>query len=224
MSLPRPMMKAVEAMMKAADARSCPGMAEGCKHAHDSVYRALGVGLEWYFGCCVLLLKLLGGLGRGSLVIDDVVIARWQRGLLDLGWVKDSSVGQYVRGFSVGVLLWTDGLIRLPLAFRVCWGDEEGGGGGKGSLALDLLSWAVGQGFEPEYVLFDAWYASKALLRKVHGLGWVFVTRLRKNRLLDGRQLKHHGSPTMDRLSGSKRANSRVLDFWSRCYEGATFT
>lgn len=125
--------------------------------------------------------------------MDDVVIARWQRGLLDLPWVTDSSAGQYVRGFSVVVLLWTDGLIRLPLAFRVGWGDDAAGA--KGALAPELLDWPVEQGLKPEYVLFDAWYASKTLLSRVHGLGWSFVIRLRKNRLLDGRQLKHHGPP-----------------------------
>ena len=40
MNLPRPMVKAVEAMMKAADTRSCLGMAEACTFAHDSIYRA----------------------------------------------------------------------------------------------------------------------------------------------------------------------------------------
>lgn len=194
MNLPRPMVKAVEAMMKAADTRSCLGIAEGCKHAHDSIYRALEVELERYFMCCLALLKRLGGLGKGYLILDDVVIARWQRGLLDLPKVMDTSTGQYVWGFCVVVLLWTNGWIRLPLAFRVCWSDE-GEGRNKHTLAMELLLWAVEQGFKPEYVLFDAGYASKELLRKIHGLGWSFVTRLRKNRLLDGRQLKHHGSP-----------------------------
>ena len=99
MNLSQPMMKAVEAMLKAADTRSCLGIAEGCKYAHDSIYRALEVELGRYFMCCLALLKLLGGLDKGCLILDDVVIARWQRGLLDLPKVKDTSTGQYVRGF-----------------------------------------------------------------------------------------------------------------------------
>ncbi|MCX7601519.1 MAG: transposase, partial [Meiothermus sp.] len=194
MNLPPPMMKAVEAIMKAADARSCLGVAEGGQYAHDSLYRALEVGLEQYFKCCLALLKRLGGLHKGSLILDDVVIARWQRGLLNLPKVKDSSSHQYVWGFCVVVLLWTNGWIRLPLAFRVCWGDE-GQQRSKHALAMELLWWAVEQGFKPEFVLFDAWYASRELMRKIHGLGWSFVTRLRKNRWLDGRQVRHHGSP-----------------------------
>jgi hypothetical protein len=191
--------------MKAADTRSCLGMAEGCKYAHDSIYRALGIGLEQYFMFCLGIVQRLGGLCRGSLVLDDVVVARWQRGLLDLPKVKDTSTGQYVRGLSVVVLLWTDGLVRLALAFRICWGDGQS----KGALALELLGWAVQQGFKPEYVLFDAWYASKELLRKIHGLGWSFVSRLRKNRLLDNGQLKQHGSPFW-----VKEGKLKGLGFW----------
>ncbi len=224
MNLPQPLQKAVEAMMRAADARSCLGIAEGSKYAHDSIYRALEVELGRYFECCLALLKLLGGLNRGYLVLDDVVIARWQRGLLDLPKIKDGSSNQYVRGFCVVVLLWTNGLIRLPLAFRVCWGDE-GKGRSKHVLAMELLLWAVEQGCRPEYVLFDAWYASKELLRRIHGLGWSFVTRLRKNRLLDGRrgygfagiaQATRLSSNIMDQSSGSlaakpaRKATSRV--------------
>ncbi len=42
--------------------------------------------------------------------------------------------------------------------------------------------------------LFDSWYASAELLKKIHHLGWSFVTRPPKNRVLNGRQIKHHGS------------------------------
>ena len=63
MNLPRPMMKAVEAMMKAADTRSCLGIADGCKYAHDSIYRALEVEIELIF--CVLCgcVEVAGGIG-----------------------------------------------------------------------------------------------------------------------------------------------------------------
>ena len=191
MNLPRPMVKAVEAMMKAADTRSCLGMAEACTIAHDSIYRALSQRLEVFFAACLALCKGLGGLTYGYLVLDDVVLSRWQSGRLGLGKLKDPATGQYVHGFSVVLLLWTNGRFRLPLAFRLYFGDDWS----KGSLALALLRWAAEVGFRPECVLLDAWYASRTLLNEIHGLGWSFVTRLRKNRVLDGRQLRYHGSP-----------------------------
>jgi len=67
MNLPRPMVKAVEAMMKAADTRSCLGMAEGCTFAHDSIYRALSQRLRVFFADCLTLCKRLGGLTYGYL-------------------------------------------------------------------------------------------------------------------------------------------------------------
>ncbi|GEM83243.1 hypothetical protein [Meiothermus hypogaeus] len=99
MNPPQPMKKAVEAMTKAADTRSYFGIAEGCKYAHDCIHRALEVELERYCMCCLTLLKLLGGLNKGYLILDDLVIARWQRGLLNLPKIKDSSSNQYVWGF-----------------------------------------------------------------------------------------------------------------------------
>jgi Transposase DDE domain len=49
----------------------------------------------------------------------------------------------------------------------------------------------------PEYVLFDSYYGSKALLQQLLGYNWHFVTRLKKNRTLCGKQLKriHNGIP-----------------------------
>ncbi|WP_041652526.1 hypothetical protein [Allomeiothermus silvanus] len=68
---------------------------------------------------------------------------------------------------------------------------------------MELLLWAVEQGFKPEYVLFDAGYASKELLRKIHGLGWS-PDYARTDCWTVA------SANTMDRLSGSKRANSKV--------------
>lgn len=60
------MLKAIEGMMKAADARSCLGIAEGFRYAHDSIYRSLEIELERYFVCCLELERQLGGLCRGN--------------------------------------------------------------------------------------------------------------------------------------------------------------
>jgi hypothetical protein len=91
----------------------------------------------------------------------------------------------------VVLLRWTNERLRLPLAFRLYFGEDMS----QGSLALALLGWAAEVGFRPECVLLEVWYASRTLLNEIHGLGWSFVTRLRKNRVLDRRQLRYHGSP-----------------------------
>ena len=40
-------------------------------------------------------------------------------------------------------------------------------------------------GLQPKYVLFDSWYSSESILNWVDQAKWLFVTQLRKNRLLD---------------------------------------
>jgi putative transposase len=39
-------------------------------------------------------------------------------------------------------------------------------------------------------VLFDAWYPSKALLKRVRDYGWYFVCRVKKNRRFNGRAVR----------------------------------
>jgi hypothetical protein len=196
MNLAQPLLKAVEAMMSAADNHSCLGMAEDKEYAHDSIYRALAIDVERYFEACLHILRLIGGMQSGYLVLDDVVLARWQSGMLELPKLKDPSEGRYVYGLCAVVLMWTNGRVRIPIAFKPYWGDEKS----KLDLAIELIEWAYGKKIRPLAVLFDAWYASQELLRKVHALGWSFVTRLRKNRVLDGVQVKWHGTPYWDKV------------------------
>lgn len=61
------------------------------------------------------------------------------------------------------------GWTRIPLALRL-W---QKGGPSKYELALELLSYARNHlKCKPEYVLFDAWYPSKKLLKRVWDYGW----------------------------------------------------
>ena len=42
----------------------------------------------------------------------------------------------------------------------------------------------------PAYVLFDAWYPSRRLLKRIGDYGWYFVCRLKKNRRFNGQPLR----------------------------------
>jgi hypothetical protein len=44
----------------------------------------------------------------------------------------------------------------------------------------------------PADVLFDAWYPSKALLKRIRDDGWYVVCRLKKNRRFNGQAVRHH--------------------------------
>jgi putative transposase len=151
-----------------------------------------------FFELSLELCKGVGGLNRGYLLLDDVLIQRYRTplrgersisGKLSLKKARDTSTGAWVFGLSLVVLAWTDGKRRIPLAFMPYFGEEES----KLDLALALLEWAKEAGFRPEGVLFDAWYAAKQVLEWLHDHGWSFVTRLRSNRVLEGVQLRRHG-------------------------------
>src|SRR5205823_6507048 len=63
-------------------------------------------------------------------------------------------------------------------------------GAPKFELALELLSYARNRlKCKPQFVLFDAWYPSKAWLERIGDYGWYFVCRLKKNRGFEGRPL-----------------------------------
>ena len=125
---------------------------------------------------------------RGYLIIDDTVVPKpFATAMEDLAWVFSSQQGKPVYGFSVVLLIWTDGRVRIPLGIRL-W---HKGGPSKLALALELLSYARNRlHCRPAYVLFDAWYPSKTLLKRIRDYGWYFVCRLKKNRRFNGQPLR----------------------------------
>jgi hypothetical protein len=82
--------------------------------------------------------------------------------------VWSSTHKKVVFGVSVVLLAWTDGHIRIPVAFRV-W---QKGGPSKFVLALELLSYARNRlKCKPQFVLFDSWYLSKRVLKQIRDYG-----------------------------------------------------
>lgn len=124
----------------------------------------------------------------GYLVLDDTILTKYSRGLACVFKLKDTKTGAFTLAVNVVLLCWTDGTTTIPIAFRI----YEGRHVGKISLAVDLLEFAVRLGFSPTHVLFDSWYASQGVFDAVQGLGAHFVTRLKKNRVLNGKQLRRH--------------------------------
>ena len=55
-------------------------------------------------------------------------------------------------------------------------------------LALELLSYARNRlQCQPHWVLFDSWYPSKKLLKRLRDYGWSFGCQLKKTRVFEGR-------------------------------------
>jgi putative transposase len=169
---------------------SCVALAEALETvSHDRLTRMLQS--DWSgqtlleFAC-----RTLFGWQQGYLIIDDTVIPKpFAAAIEGLAWVYSSQERKPVYGLSLVLLVWTNGTLRIPLGMRL-W---RTGGASKYVLALELLSYARNRlRCRPEYVLFDAWYPSKALLKRIRDYGWYFVCRLKKNRRFNGRAVRYH--------------------------------
>jgi putative transposase len=169
---------------------SCVALAEALQTvSHDRLTRLLQA--DWSGQRLLeLACRTLFVWERGYLIIDDTVLAKpFATAIEGLAWVYSSQDHKPVYGLSLVLLIWTNGTVRLPVGMRL-W---HKGGASKYTLALELLSYARNRlRCRPEYVLFDAWYPSKALLKRIRGYGWYFVCRLKKNRRFNGHAVRQH--------------------------------
>ena len=125
-----------------------------------------------------------------------------------LAWVFSSQERKPVYGLSLVLLVWTNGTLRVPLGVRL-W---HKGGPSKYALALELLGYARNRlRCRPAYVLFDAWYPSKVLLKRIHDYRWYFVCRLKKNRRFNGHAVRHHRRHPYGAESGWLTGGLKVL-------------
>jgi hypothetical protein len=125
---------------------------------------------------------------RGYLIIDDTVVPKpFAPTIEGLAWAFSSQQRKPVYGFSAVLPVWADGRVRIPLGIRL-W---HKGGPSTLVLALELPSYTRHRPrCRPADVLFDAWYPSKALLKRIRDYGWDFVCPLKKNRRCEGQPLR----------------------------------
>lgn len=97
--IPRPVLRALEALAQSPINTSALAMAEGQDFAHDTLYRALGQPLAFFFELSLKLCRDLGGLEQGYLILDDVLIQRYRSGRLGLRKMRDTATGAGPTGF-----------------------------------------------------------------------------------------------------------------------------
>jgi hypothetical protein len=114
---------------------------------------------------------------HGYRIIDDTVIAKpFATAIQGLAWVFSSQERRPVYGFSLVLLVWTNGVLRIPLGVRL-WREE---GPSKYELVVEWLSYARNRlHCRPAYVLFDAWYPSRRLLKPIADYRWYLCVALR---------------------------------------------
>jgi len=119
----------------------------------------------------------------GFIILDDVIIpkpfSKWVAGVyMDYDYTQK----RHITCQRIVVVIWTNGVIHIPLAFAF-WHQKEfvRRYRTKNQIARILVYWIVRHNICFRYLTFDNWYASKRNLRFFSHLGIKFVTRLREN-------------------------------------------
>ena len=121
---------------------------------------------------------------HGVLVLDDSTLDKQYAKQIEL--VSRHWSGKHhrvVSGINLISLVWSDGERHIPCDYRLY--DKENDGLTKNDHFQAMLSTAKIRGFEPECVLFDSWYSSLPNLKTIDRFGWLWLTQLKSNRLVN---------------------------------------
>lgn len=135
-------------------------------------------------------LKLLFTVVGGHLKLDDTVMEKpYSKKFYEAAYMYSNKEQKIVFGISLVLLVWSNGIFNIPIAFRV-W---KKGGTSRIELALELLSYARNRlKVKPDYVFFDSFFSSKSILKRLKDYGWYYVTQVKKNRKFNGLALKFY--------------------------------
>ena len=119
----------------------------------------------------------------GVLIVDDSTLDKPYAKNIEL--VTRHWSGKHhavVRGINLVSLLWTDGDRNIPCDYRVF---DTNDGATKNDHFAAMIRTAKERGFAPVCVAFDGWYSSLENLKLVRSFGWIWLTRLKSNRLVN---------------------------------------
>lgn len=120
----------------------------------------------------------------GILVVDDSTLDKPYAQKIEL--VQRHWSGKHhavVEGINLITLLWTGGDRHVPVDYRLY--DKAGDDLTKNDHFQALLEAAHARGFASECVVFDSWYGSLENLKQIREFGWIWLTRLKANRLVN---------------------------------------
>lgn len=120
---------------------------------------------------------------RGFLIGDDTVVDHPYGKKIGLAkWQYSGTHHDVVFGIGVTTLLWSKGEEHIPVDFRIYAKDDDGLT--KNQHFREMLTLARHRGFTPEKVLMDNFYAALENLKLIKSFNWIFVTRLKSNRIV----------------------------------------
>lgn len=120
----------------------------------------------------------------GILVLDDSTLDKPYAQKIEL--VSRHWSGKHkevVSGINLITLLWSDGDRHVPCDYRIF--DKAKDKLSKNDHFQEMLKTAKERGFSPRCVVFDSWYSGTPNLKLIRSLEWVWLTRLKENRLVN---------------------------------------
>ncbi len=189
LSLPKNVISYIKALMCVFENANCVALSKISKCSHDSLARILNEKkLSWQILLESFILRIFGKLHNGWLIIDDTVISkRFAKKIENLSWVFDSKIGKSILGLNIVMITWSNGKVTIPLMIEVY---SKANKKTKIDLAIELIEYAYFLLIKPEYITFDSWYAADKLLKKIIDYKWIFITQIKKNRKINGMQVK----------------------------------
>ncbi|STX81229.1 transposase [Legionella busanensis] len=156
------------------------------KLSHDSVSRFLGD--KAYKPSSVWqLAKQEIRLSEPSILIgDDTVLAKPRSKKIELvNYQYSGNAHDVITGIGLLNLVWhgLESEETLPVDYRIY--DKNTDGKTKNTHFCEMLSLAKSRGLTPQAVVMDAWYSSLDNLKAIRSYGWIWVTILRKNRIVN---------------------------------------
>jgi putative transposase len=119
----------------------------------------------------------------GVLIVDDSTLDKPHARAIEL--VTRHWSGKHravVQGINLVSLLWTDGDRHIPCDYRIY---DKADARTKNDHFGDMIRAAYARKFSPRCVVFDGWYSSLDNLKLIRNCGWIWLTRLKSNRLVN---------------------------------------
>jgi len=189
LSLPKNAILYIKGLMCVFENANCSSLSRITDCSHDNLTRILNEQkLVWQTLLTSSVLRIFGKLQDGYLIIDDTVISKiFAKKIENLSWVYCSKISKVIQGLNIVTIAWSNGKFTIPLAIKVY---QKSSGKTKIDLALELLKYAKSLGIKPKYVTFDCWYAADKLLKRIKKYKWTFITQIKKNRKINGTQVR----------------------------------
>jgi putative transposase len=172
---------------------NCTNLVKRVGGSHDRFTKLLNTsGIDWMSVLMSVMFRTFGSIKGGYLIIDETTINKSFAKIIEgCNWIWSSRDSGYVFGYHVTLLLWSNGTLTIPLAIRVYQKAEEKKNQITGiDIAVELLTYAkTVLKIKPDWVLMDGFYSADKILKCLHGWEWKYVMRVKKNRVLDGKQI-----------------------------------